>query len=380
MNTDKNLEQDNPKINIIDLDNIDSDANINYDDLDAEEEEIITQSNHKQIMDEQNTKSVSAPRNFKWIWHLAFFLILILCILFIVYRFSNWGQHIDLDQILDNETDDVYEVESFDNILPHLYEGDEPALSDGVTNIVFFGNGPWAEERDSSDNVVNRIAELSGANVYNCAVSSSYLAATNKTFSADRDPMDAFNFYWLTTLAAVDNTNPIDGSLQVAADTLPPEAEEVYDTLRSIDFSTIDVIAIMYDASDYLASRPLYNDENETDIQFVSGNLSAGIELIQSYFPHIRIIVMSPTYAYAINEEGEYVSSDMYYHEFPLSTYAMMVERVAATYGVSYVDNIYGTINERNASEYLLDNVHLNNDGKQLLAERFVYALQYYDE
>ena len=47
--------------------------------------------------------------------------------------------------------------------------------------------------------------------------------------------------------------------------------------------------------------------------------------------------------------------------------------------GISYVDNFYGTVNVNNASDYLIDNLHLNMDGRQKVAERFVYALQYYD-
>ena len=54
-------------------------------------------------------------------------------------------------------------------------------------------------------------------------------------------------------------------------------------------------------------------------------------------------------------------------------------EQSAANAGVSFVDNLYGTVNLYNANDYLIDNVKLNKDGKQKLAERFVYALQYYD-
>ena len=63
-----------------------------------------------------------------------------------------------------------------------------------------------------------------------------------------------------------------------------------------------------------------------------------------------------------------------------LSTYSQMLEQAAAYTGVTYVDNFYGTVNVTNCQDYLIDNVHLNKDGKQKLAERFVYALQYYDE
>ena len=68
------------------------------------------------------------------------------------------------------------------------------------------------------------------------------------------------------------------------------------------------------------------------------------------------------------------------YAEHPLSRYSMMLEQGAANYVVSFVDNFYGTINELNADEFLEDNLHLNDAGRRKVAQRFVHALEYYDE
>ena len=138
----------------------------------------------------------------------------------------------------------------------------------------------------------------------------------------------------------------------------------------------------MYDANDYLAGKPLQITDDPNDILCYTGNLQASIELIKEKFPHIRIIIMSPTYAYALNPDGDYVSSDLYTYRdgCKLSNYALDMANVAMIQGVSFVDNFYGTINETNADLYLLDHINLNVEGRKKLAERFVYALQYYDE
>ena len=142
----------------------------------------------------------------------------------------------------------------------------------------------------------------------------------------------------------------------------------------------MDALVIMYDASDYLEERPLYNIENTTDIQTFAGNMDASLGLLRSTFPHIRIIVMSPAYAYYVDENGEYVSSDIHKSDgYSLSTYAGMLERIAYLHTVSYLDNIYGTVNEDNAGDYLEDHLHLNAAGRRKLAERFVFALEYFD-
>ena len=45
---------------------------------------------------------------------------------------------------------------------------------------------------------------------------------------------------------------------------------------------------------------------------------------------------------------------------------------------VTFVDNLYGTVTEDNAQDYLIDHLHLNVAGRKKVAERFVYALNYF--
>jgi len=311
-------------------------------------------------------------------WHIILLLVVAVSVVLIIYRISNWGVYVK-PEYDPNDFNEEYEIEVQDNILPHLYTGDD-IVDDGVCTIVAFGNSPFADDWGTDNNLASLIEEQSEAVVYNCAVADSYLTAQEPQFSSSKAPMDAFSFYWLTTLACVDATNNIESAIQALGDNLPDGAMEAYETLRDLDFNTVDVITIMYDASDYLDGRPMGTLDHPTDIQTYYGNLNAGLELIQETYPHIRIIVMSPTYAYAIDENGEYVSSDLYlYAEETLSSYAMIMERSASIYTASFLDNFYGTVNELDADQYLTDHMHLNLEGRKKLAERFVYALEYYD-
>ena len=248
-------------------------------------------------------------------------------------------------------------------------------------NILFFGNAPLADDRDSEDNLANIIGEMTGANIYNCSISGSYLAAQNPTIYANESPMDVFNFYWLCFLAAgdaVDNTY-LD-AVKILGEDCPPEAMEVYNTLNTVDLSTIDVVAIMYDASDYLAGHEMYSDQDPTDIMQFTGNLTAGIWLLQDNYPNIRFIVMSPTYAHALDEDGNYVSSYIQrYGQDILSTYVIKQAEACNMRSVTFIDHLYGTITEDNASDYLTDHLHLNVEGRKKVAERFVKALYYYN-
>lgn len=311
--------------------------------------------------------------------HVLFVLVFVIVIGVLGYRLTHWGQKISQSEIF-KDGQGSYD-DSWDSILPLTDENGQMIINE-ASNIVLFGNAPFADDRDSSDSLASLIAKETGATVYNCSISGSYMAAQRLNYDPSYAPMDAYCLYWLVSLAC---GAPLDGYYSDAAQSLgdntPPEAEEVVNTLKTLDFNTIDTIAIMYDASDYLMGHAMYSDENPTDPMQFTGNLEASIELLQGNYPDIRIIVMSPTYAYAIDEEsGDYVSSDIYIYNNRdvLSTYVIKECYSANIHSVSFMDNLYGSVTEDNADEYLSDNLHLNVKGRELIAKRFEYFLNYY--
>lgn len=383
MKKENEIPNDTSEVKILDLDQLDDDTAMDYEKMVQEDSMMLKTTNNIPAYNHPKNSRSPMALLFKINWHLVLLIVLVFSIIFIIYRFKNWGTKVDLDNLgIIEDTD--YDVEVVDNILPLIYEGDAPALHDGERKVVLLGNDTFAQNKGTSDDMANMIAELTDATVYNCAVSGSFLASTNNFIHPESAPMDAFNLYWLTTVftGTIDNMEPYDRIFNQFSDHISSDAKDAFETLCSIDFNTIDEIGIMYDAHDYLAGKPLVNLENPTDVYCFTGNLEASIDLIQETYPHIRIIVMSPTYAYALNKDGDYVSSDMYCYieNYKLSTYALMVERSTSIQGVTFVDNIYGTINENNADQYLLDHINLNVEGRKKLAKRFVYALEYYDE
>ena len=327
--------------------------------------------------EEDETPAPAGIRRFLNV-HVFFVLVLVVVIGLVAYRFTHWGQRVSQSDIF-KDGQGSYD-DSWDSILPLTDENGQMVITD-ASNIVLFGNAPFADDRDSSDSLANLIAKETGANVYNCSISGSYLAAQELNFDSTVAAMDAYCLYWLVNLAT---GAPIDNYYVQAAEQLgdktPADAEEVINTLKTLDFNTIDTVAIMYDATDYLLGNPMYNDDNPTDPTQFTGNLEASLDVLQSLYPQIRIIVMSPTYAYAVDENGDYVSSDMYIYNNRdvLSTYVIKECYSANLHSVSFMDNLYGSITEDNAKEYLTDNLHLNVKGRKLIAKRFEYFLNYY--
>jgi len=369
-------EREEHKSNIPDLEIID---------LEEISDDNFTEETEKYDESPLPSGQSGAKRRFPRInMHIVLLVVFIIFVCGIAYKILNFGEYVDLEEIF-KDGQGTYE-DTLDEILP-LMDADgkrmETNYEDGLT-IVAFGNAPFADDRDSKDNLANMIAEMTGATVYNCSVSGSYLASQRPNISAGDSPWDVYTFYWLSILASGnDVTLSYKEAKEALGEDYPPEADEVVNTLTSLDFNTVDVVAILYDATDYLEGHQMYSDQNSTDIEQFTGNLEAGIEVFQSTYPHIRIIVMSPPYAYSdqLDEKGNYISSDIArYGQDVLSTYVIKEYTSCATRSVTFIDNLYGTITEDNASKYLIDHLHLNVAGRREIAKRFVYALNYYNQ
>jgi len=373
---------DIPDIEIVDLENetvqdTDFGKSDISDDFEGNPDDEYEENNREE--EEEEHPAPKGIRRFLNL-HVLFALVLLVVVGLLGYRITHWGQRVSQSDIF-KDGQGSYD-DSWDSILPLTDENGKMIVND-ASNIVVFGNAPFADDRGSSDNLASLIAKETGATVYNCSISGSYLAAQHTNFDPTLAPMDAYCLYWLVNLAA---GVPLDGYYNDAAEALgdktPPEAEEVVNTLKTLDFNTIDTVAIMYDATDYLMGNAMYNDDNPTDPTQFTGNLEASLEVLQRLYPQIRIIVMSPTYAYAIDEDGNYVSSDIYIYNGRdvLSTYVIKECYSSNLHSVSFMDNLYGSITEDNAKEYLTDNLHLNVKGRKLIAKRFEYFLNYYSK
>lgn len=313
--------------------------------------------------------------------HTILLLIVLLTIGVVVWRFKTWGVKVDLEEIFKDGTTGEY-ASNLDFMSPVTdSDGQMVEDTDDTTTILFLGNSPFADDRDSEDGLVNLIAADSGATVYNCSVGDSYLSAINYVYDANDTPIDAYSFYWIAAYLALDSFDGYFSAAEEAmGDNCPQDAIEMAEMLRSVDMNTVDVIAIMYDATDYLDARAM-GDQDTNSIQTYIGALSAGCQLLQETYPRIRIIVMGPPYAYAVDENGNYVSSDIYSYrdETILSEYSIGICAACVDRSITFVDNLYGTITEDNADQYLTDNLHVNVEGRRLLADRFLAALNYYD-
>ena len=311
--------------------------------------------------------------------HVVFLSLIAIVFVVVVFKLMFWDKRVRQNTERENDTTLSFDTEPLDSIVP-LDSSDVGAKEkDDDLRILFLGNGSLADDKDSDTNMANIVQKKTGATVYNCAIPGSYMAMKNTTYK-DSFIYDAFSFYNLCTIFTVGNTETISWAERDLGG-LPEDVEQSLDLLQSIDYDELDVLCIYYDAADYLDERPSYHIDKDTDPTIFCGALSAGLDLIQEFLPNVRVIVMSPTYAYVVDKDGNYSSSfgtDIL--EEPLSNYIGLQSQVCMEHHVSFVDNFYGSVYEEIADDYLKDNILLNEKGHELVSDRFLYALNRFND
>ncbi len=316
-------------------------------------------------------------KKFKLNMHLVLALVIIVILFLIVRKFLGFFRYITQEEIDAISVPEDAQMQDLDYIIPLVAEDDGTfPEDDGVLTVLCLGNGAFADDKSSPDNPCNLFAQSTGATVYNCAIADSYLSAANPTFDASSEPMDAFSLFWLTSIFILKRQELVSDTYAALGD-VPADIKESISTLQNLDLRTVDMVYIMFDGSDFLAGRsPAADSSNPSDLQTFGGSLFAGVSLIQEYMPWARIVVMSPTYAYGVAEDGSYISSDSkIYGTDKLSNFAIEEYYIAEAMDISFVDCLYGGVHEDIARDYLTDNLNLNKAGKALLAKRMEDAL-----
>ncbi len=304
------------------------------------------------------------------IWvHLLVIGLIIAVIAFVAIKLSIWNKGFTID------TSDVdaseFDVEVEDQIFVLTEDKLEGHEDDGEENILVLGNDTLTFDA-SETGICEQIAKKTGANVINAGFPSSNIALKNAEYQ-DSYPLDRFSFY---NIANCISTGDFSEMLETA-NTYEDYAYSFYTyNLSGTDFSKLDTIVIYYDATDYINLRPGRNPDNPDDPMTYMGALSSGIKKIQEKYPYIRIVCMSFTFCYAYDTDGVLKNGDRVdFGNGKLTTYRQHMIDVCGDRGVSFIDNYYGTIDEGNSEDFLLDNIHVNQDGNEHIAAHFAEAI-----
>ena len=301
--------------------------------------------------------------------HLALLAAILLVIVVAVIRFLVWNKGTDL-KIHIGQNKDQYIIEVNDNMVylsDSKLEGHE---DDGVTTVLCLGNEPFSQDI-SDTGLAGQIASLGNCNVINAAFPNSQVTCENASYSTESlDTMDdIFNLFYVSYAISIGDFSSLE--TVASAHTEDDTYQQSVDALKNTDFSKVDIIAIMYDGTDYINGMAMQNPDVPDELTTYVGSLTNSFQLLQDKYPYIRIVFMSPYYA-------EYDGTSSRTTDLGNGTIVNYFQWAYDTCGsssVSFLDNYYGSVNETNYSEYLSDGIHLNADGCTKVADHFVYKV-----
>ena len=206
--------------------------------------------------------------------------------------------------------------------------------------IVNFGDSIFGNFRAPED-ISSYLSDITGAKTYNVAFGGCRMGE-HKLPQFDR-----FSMYRLASSVVSRDFSLQDESFsyEPIGEALPDYFKGSLETLKSIDFRTVDIITIAYGTNDYTAKMPLDNANDRCDIKSFGGALRYSIETLREAFPKIKIVICSQLYRFWRDSDGNFTEDSdtrvLGGHKF--SDFMRKTKEIADEYGLYYLDNYNGS-------------------------------------
>lgn len=243
--------------------------------------------------------------------------------------------------------------------------------------VVNFGDSIFGLRRPPND-ISTKLAELTGATVYNCGFSGCTMAWHGSGTSANPSytNYDPFSMYRLVDEIAKPNDDPTKWVLQENAiasySSLPSYYPETLQILKDLDFSAVDIVTIAYGTNDFTRVTTIENASDLYKTTTFAGALRYSIEKLLSAYPHLRIFLCSQTFRFWIKDGEVSNTSDSYVNtkENKLIDFVEKTEAVAKEYHLPYINNYDIGLNIYNRSYYFseTDGTHPLTAGLHVIA------------
>jgi len=231
---------------------------------------------------------------------------------------------------------------------------EQPSLEGKV--IVNFGDSIFGNYK-APDDISSMIAATTGATAHNVGFGSCQMS---------KHSTEKYNTFSMESLANAITTG--DYSAQdavIASGNAPVAFTRCLNTLKSIDFSQVDIITIAYGTNDF---------KNGKSLESVRTAAERSIETIRSKYPNVQIVLCVPVYRYWLDDDGNFLedSDTKQINGVKLTDYIQLYKQIGNKYGLVVIDNYNGSgINATNRDRCFTgtDTTHPNETGRQMIAD-----------
>lgn len=235
-----------------------------------------------------------------------------------------------------------------------------PAMDKDKPQVLFLGDSNIDYGFEGTD-VTVLLTEKTGMVTYNAAIGGTGAGAINE-YATDTNFHSVLNLGNWTRMMQTKDFSAALRNRRFLEDN-PSGLENKALILEHLDYTAMDYVVIHYGMNDYLVNEEV-GDANGYVQNTYCGGLRYGVEQMHKLCPNAKIILSSITYS---ELSGKY----------PPESYRDGMKSVAEKYSyVYFLDNLDGMgIDASNADEYLSDEMHLNQDGRELYVEGLMNLL-----
>ena len=241
--------------------------------------------------------------------------------------------------------------------------------------IVTFGDSVFGLVRDETA-IPAQLEKLLGKKVYNAALGGTAMARQEQDRRLDY-PKGALSLTGLTESLLAGDFGPQQTvrMRESATDYFP----EVIDGLQQVDFSQVDTVLIQYGVNDYHVGTEIDNPEDPYDVYTFLGALRTAVRSLREINPALRIVMVTPTYAWLIYSDPPLTYQEADQGGGTLDEYVDAAIGAAKELDIEVIDVYYDFYPHENWEDwrlYTTDGLHPNEEGRRKLAEYIAEALE----
>ncbi len=256
---------------------------------------------------------------------------------------------------------------------------DKKKKEDDKVEIVFFGDSQIAGGRKDQTDIATYVGNrVPNSVVYNLGIGGTTGSVEASTSEIDPSKLHSTSFLGMTYCLAGES----DREATLANN------PDVLETMNKVDPEKVDYYFIEYGTNDFINNVPLdmsmYATDGEQFHAFYNA-MCRGIDVLSEISPDAQFIIMTPFYGIYVADDGSYIGDSYIVSNGTgtLADYARKAINVSEDRELYYFDGMFISkcdLYLDTADKYLLDNLHLNVTGRQIMGRLLAHYVNYLEE
>ncbi len=253
---------------------------------------------------------------------------------------------------------------------------DKKKKEDDKVEIVFFGDSQIAGGRKDQTDIATYVGNrVPNSVVYNLGIGGTTGSVEASTSEIDPSKLHSTSFLGMTYCLAGES----DREATLANN------PDVLETMNKVDPEKVDYYFIEYGTNDFINNVPLdmsmYATDGEQFHAFYNA-MCKGIDVLSEISPDAQFIIMTPFYGIYVADDGSYIGDSYIVSNGTgtLADYARKAINVSEDRELYYFDGMFISkcdLYLDTADKYLLDNLHLNVTGRQIMGRLLAHYVNY---